>query len=273
MRFSIRELLCVAVLAALGMLAYRNHQEAEQAQVKLTLLQNEIQALEASLRQDNPALHQAILRSMDESKSLQDARQRAIDHFALIRQKYSGIEPRGADVLSLSGVPMLPPGNGPAPISFRMRVPEQRAIWLKYGVHPTKRNTQSGRGPEQESDLLTQSPFEDSGPFEMSLPPGDQILVVTMGAAEDGSLPLAITLDDQLLLRSTFVAPEVTGAGWSSISGRQQIDFDLNRALPSLMTVNMSLRSDKTADTATKQCGFSMWLSDHSSDFAEFPRR
>jgi hypothetical protein len=272
MRFSIRELLCLAVLAALGMLAYRNHQEAEQEQAKRALLQNEVQSLEARLRQENPALHQAILRSMDESQSLQDARQRAIDHFDLIRQKYSTIEPQGADVLSLRGVPMLPAGNGPAPIGFRMLVPEQRAIWLKYGVHPTKRNTQSGRGSEQESDLLTKSPFLDSGPFELRLPAGDQILAVTMDAAEDGSLPFTITLDDQILLRSAFVAPEVTGAGWSSLSGAIQIDFDLKRALPSLMTVNMSLRSDRSGDTAAKPCGFSMWLSDHSSDFAEFPR-
>ena len=79
MRFSIRELLCLAVLAALGMLAYRNYEEATKEQAKLTQLQTTIQSLEARLRKDDPALHQAIMHSMDENGSLQDARQRAVD--------------------------------------------------------------------------------------------------------------------------------------------------------------------------------------------------
>ena len=168
---------------------------------------------------------------------------------------------------------MLQTGNGPAPISFRMLVPPQRTVWLKYGVHPTKRNTQSGRGSEQESDLLTESPFEDNGPFEMRLPAGDQILTIMMDAAEDGSLPFTITLDDTVLLSSAYVVPEVSGAGWSSISGAIQIDFDLQRPLPCLMTINMSLRDPESGPRLSKPYGFSMWLSDHSSDFGEFPNR
>ena len=273
MRFSIRELLCLAVLAALGMLAFRNFEEAIKEQVKLTEVQRIIKSLEGRLRKDDPALHQAIMHSMDENDSLQDARQRAIEHFDLIRQKYGTIEPRGADVVSLRGVPMLQTGNGPAPISFRMLIPPQRTVWLKYGVHPTKRNTQSGRGSEQESDLLTESPFEHDGPFEMRLPAGDQVLTIMMDAAEDGSLPFTITLDHTVLLRSAYVAPEVSGAGWSSIAGAMQIDFDLQRPLPCLMTINISLRDPESGPRLSKSYGFSMWLSDHSSEFAEFPNR
>ena len=93
MRFSIRELLCLAVLAALGMLAFRNYEEAIKEQVKLTELHTIIKSLEGRLRKDDPALHQAIMHSMDENDSLQDARRRAVEHFDLIRQKYGTIEP------------------------------------------------------------------------------------------------------------------------------------------------------------------------------------
>ena len=66
MRFSIRALLALMFLVALGMFVWRTSVDARRDEARLMQLLAEINSIQASLRQDQPALHQALLHTEEE---------------------------------------------------------------------------------------------------------------------------------------------------------------------------------------------------------------
>ncbi|MCA9145688.1 MAG: hypothetical protein H6821_09795 [Planctomycetaceae bacterium] len=271
MKFSLRTLFAFTFLVALALLAWRMFQDSRRDESRLQLLNAEIKSLEARVRLDDPAIHRVILSKVDELEPLHAMRERAVTHFDVLQEKYSGVEERGSDVLSIRGLPALRRHDEPVRVLFRMIVPRQRSVWLKFGVHQVERNVNSSRGSDQEDDLLSESPFDVSGPFEMQLQPGDQTLSVFAGEAKDGSLPVEIALNDKLLFRSCFESPDVTGTGLIHISAPSQIDFDSRRDLPWLLSTNINVESEGPDTERELAYAFSIWLSDHSSDFKGFP--
>jgi hypothetical protein len=266
LRFSIRDLLALVFLAALGLLAWQMSDAVNRDRVRLTLLNSEIKSLEARLRLDNPVLHQAILHSQDELESLAAMRERSLEHFEALRKKYSVIEPRDGAVFSIRGIPSLATDGGPAPVVFRMSVPEQRPVWFKFGVR-LARQSMASETPDDGRDLLPDSPLGRSGPFEIRLPAGVQSISIVLGAAKDGAIPLRIELGEDTLLRSLFVSPGISGTSFSYPSLLLQQDFSANQPLPWLMSSEFDYREAG----GKKPFEFTVWLSDHSSDFQSFP--
>lgn len=267
MTFSLRELLAAVLLCALGLLAWRTWEGAKREHMRLAQVHNEIKSLEASLRLDQPALHRAILHEHDEFNPLSAMRKRSLARFEELRHKYSALEQRGGDVFSIRGLPSLSLGAGPAPIVLRFCVPQEHPVWLKFGVHRAQRSVHSSRSPDDDRGLLSESPFQASGPFEMRLPPGEQTLTITTAAARNGSMPLRIALDHRVLLRSSFIAAGIAGAGSSQISVPEQLDFGPQQKLPWLLTTHINLSNIKVQEVYA----FSMWLSDRASQFQAFP--
>jgi hypothetical protein len=267
MRYSTRDLMVLVFLVALGILPGRMWVKARQEKARVLQLQNEIRSLEASARTDLPALYQAFLHRHDEFTPFDAMRERSIEQFVVLRQKYRTMEPRGDDVLSIRGIPALSTDTGPAPVIFRLWVPTKRPVWLKFGVHVAQRSVHSSRTSDDESDLLTDSPFDVSSPLEVRLQPGDQTLTISTGHAQNDSLPLLITLDERVLLRSLFRSEGITGANSSHISVPAQLDFGPDQKLPWLLTAHMNLQESAT----DKTYAFSLWLSDHASNFKTFP--
>jgi hypothetical protein len=272
MRFSIRALLALMFLAALGMLVWRTFEDAQRDEVRLVQLQTEINAIQVRLRQDQPAIHQAILHTQDEFQPFRAMRERSMEHFEFVRRKYSTMEPKGAGVLSIREIPSLQTDTKVSTIIFRLLVPEDRTIWLKFGVHKVKRSVHSYRQPDTTDDLLSDSPFRVSGPFETRLQPGDHRLTISGLPFADGSLPVVITIDDKVLLRSSFVSPDVTGASSSRISAATQVDFGPERELPSLLTAHMQLRTPPSGNAPDQTYAFSLWFSERASGFKDFPK-
>src|SRR5687767_14003666 len=101
MRFSIRQMLALMFLVALGMLAWRTSDDARRDVARLAQIQNEIKSLQVELRLDRPAIHQMLLRTQDEFQPLHAMREPSMQHFNLLRHKYSTMESRGRDVFSM----------------------------------------------------------------------------------------------------------------------------------------------------------------------------
>ena len=267
MTFSIRDLLALIFLFALALLAWRSAEETGRARARARQLDGEIKSLELQLRLDQPALHQEILHTADEQASLAALGERSLKQFETLREKYSALVPREQDVLSLRGVPSLAKDPSPAPVLFRLLVPTQRPVWLKYGVHPAKQSQHTSRNTDKEQDLLRQTPFTLSGPFEMQLPPGDHTLQISVGAAHEGALPIVIALGDTVLLRTSYMSAQVSGAGYSYSSATSQLDFAPSQPLPWLLTASMNLRESATDETHA----ISLWLGVQASKFTRFP--
>jgi hypothetical protein len=241
-------LLALISLVALGLLPWRIWTKTRQEKARVAQLQSEVSSLEAIVRLDHPTLHQAILHTQDEFRPLGAMRERSLEQFDVLRQKYSTLEPHGVDVLSIRGIPSLSTDSESAPIIFRLSV-----------------NT--SRSPDDEHQFVSVSPFTVSGPLEMQLPPGDQTLKIITGAAQNGSLPLLLSLNERVLLRSSFVAAGISGFSSSHISVPFQLDFGPNQKLPWLLTANMHVPEPEKQEAFA----FSLWLSDHASNFRKFP--
>ncbi len=270
MRFSIREMLALALVAALAMVAWRADNEVKAKQITLEQLASEVDTKEASLLVKSPELHKSMLIVLDEADQMRKARETCEQHVETLIKKYGKIEPAGRDIVSMRTLPTIRLHGSDIPVVFRVWVPEDRKVWIKYGVHETKSGIQSARGGEQEGDLLDESPFDDSGPFAYELAPGEHLVRVGVGSSVDGLLPVKLQLDDQLLLETAFRSPHVTGAGSMHVSGKQQIDYGPDRKLPNLFTGNMSLQ-DESGNRPPKSFGFSIWLSENDGNFKEFP--
>jgi hypothetical protein len=265
MKFSIRDLMALVLLLALGLLAWRTSNEAKRANAQSEQLGNEIESLEAVLRLDDPAIHQAILHTTDEFESLDQMRERSLAHFESLREKHSAMMPRSADVLSLRSIPSLPDDGASAPVIFRLLVPEARPAWLKFGVHMTRPTAHSSKALDDHPGFRSESLLGVSGPFEAPLPPGDHTITIAMGAAHEGAVPVVIALHDKTLLQSSFASSD--GVGFSNISARSQIDFRPNQELPWLLTAEMNRDQTGTDESQV----FSVWLSDRPSNFKGFP--
>lgn len=264
MTFSIRELLALGFVVALSFLTFRTFVDTSQQRARLTQLQVEVQTLEAELLFSGP-----ISQIEDEFAPLHTSSERAVEHFPQLREKYSTIQPRGPGVMSVRSIPNFDSDR----IQYRIIVPEGRSVWLKFGVHMVSTTTSSSRESDKEDDLLTASPFEHNGPFEIELSPGDHTLTVTTDEVDAGVLPVTVDWDDETLLQTDFVSTDVSGKGGPRISAKKQIDYPSNRQLPWLLTVDMDLRDPSTGNRPTQTHAFSIWLSDHSSEFTEFPKQ
>jgi hypothetical protein len=267
MTYSTRDLLALISLVALGLLPWRIWTKTRQEKARVAQLQSEVSSLEAIVRLDHPTLHQAILHTQDEFRPLGAMRERSLEQFDVLRQKYSTLEPHGVDVLSIRGIPSLSTDSESAPIIFRLYVPVERPVWFMFGVHSAQQSVNTSRSPDDEHQFVSVSPFTVSGPLEMQLPPGDQTLKIITGAAQNGSLPLLLSLNERVLLRSSFVAAGISGFSSSHISVPFQLDFGPNQKLPWLLTANMHVPEPEKQEAFA----FSLWLSDHASNFRKFP--
>lgn len=271
MRFSIRSLLAIMLLCGIAFplivgLGNVRREEAMRAQ-----LQNEIQLLREQLALDDPK-HQLVRKHRtDEFESLKQLREIAQQHFATLQKKYGKVDPRGPGVVSLRTIPQLMLQNGVTPTAFRLQVPGDREVWLKYAVVQNKANNFVSAELDQIEQPLTETGFQHNGLYEVRLQPGERIMKISLGPAHDHDLPITIGLDGDVLLNTQFGCDGTPSSGTGHISGRHQIDFERARDLPWLLDVHLKIRDDEgsSQDAPHSVC---LWLSDRSSDFDRFPK-
>ncbi|PAY17616.1 hypothetical protein CKO51_20535 [Rhodopirellula sp. SM50] len=73
----------------------------------------------------------------DQYQSIGRMREKAQEKFADLQLKYGGLVDRGGSVVSFRSVPSIQIEEESPPIIFRVIVPEDRAVWLRYGVFPS----------------------------------------------------------------------------------------------------------------------------------------
>lgn len=270
MTFSIRNLLALVAVAALGMVAWRSHQDAQREQDRLSTLrrQTAIKSAEQNLFSDNPLLHQAMRNTRDEYEAIRKLRIQCDAGIELLREKYGRIEPSGPGIVSIRALPSIRGDTGKPPVAFRIYVPEERKVWIKYGVRDSKSRSVAANS-EFEPAILHQVPFDHDGPYEIRLTPGQHVLSMTIGDTDAGSLPFRINLDASVLVDSRLNSASHTGGG--STYAPLQLDFkNSNLAKSGLMSAKMTLRGD-AKNESPKSYQFLVWLSDESSGYSAFP--
>lgn len=271
MTFSFRELLALLLVIGLGLLAWRTQRAARHDQAALAALRSELQELEALTAVGQPDVHQALLAEQDERDLLRSERQTAEEAFARIRDKYGALAPPSPGELALRRVPSLPVDDE-TPIVFRLSVPEDRPVWLCFGVRPGTPNVQRSATPsELVKSLLRESPSSVTGPLETQLTPGEHLLTFARGRLSDDQQSLWVELDERKLLETTFQSVGLEKTGITSISAMDQLNFGAQHSLPWLATTSLQVKSDAASTEAGKAYELLVWLSDQAQGFEPFP--
>jgi len=252
------------------MVSWKTRQQAMVQQQRAMRLSMELDALSLKLYMGRPEVRTAIKAESDQNAFLRENRQRSEQALVSLVETYGGVENRGDDVVSFRSIPTIRSDATRTPLTFRLQVPARRPIWLKFGIHPRNVDAPADGLEGSEQGVLTDSPFQPTGPFESKLPHGVHRLEFTVFEGDQGMASLQVTLDDQVLASFTSSDDrEVRNSGHSHISSTKQIDYDAERSLPTLSTYRVKLLADE--NQPEREYKFSAWLSDHSSSFASFP--
>ena len=270
MRFSIRSLLAILLLCAISfplVSGIADLRRDEEIQMQLRV---EIEALRERMALDDPQRQRIKQHQRDELTSIRTMREQAERQFETLQQKYGGIDVRGPDVLSLRTVPQLRRDKTQPPVVFRIHVPTDRDVWLKYAVIPAEGVSRSPDQLDQRQDPPVGSGFVHPGHYEVKLEPGEHLLAVETGPVRGKVLPASVRLDDKPLLETEFSGDGIPSTGAYHISGTKQLDFPPPRRLPWLLKIKVDLRLD---DDSRRDASFDgcLWLSDRSSGYAPFP--
>jgi hypothetical protein len=265
MVFSTRNLLMFVTLVAAGIAVYRSHQAVEQDQAQLKRLEDEVHSTESSIRRfeesnwhNDPQMRQAV---WDEYEAIRNLRELCELSIPKLADRHGNIEPRGSQVISIKRLPSIRDRKGGPPVVFRVYVPEDCELWLKYGAHGDEDKVPSS--PDFESGLLRQLANGDVGPYEKRLPPGHHVISRKNGV---------ITVNSVVLLNATIKSTRSLGGGvLMSNPKMQQMDFQNGElSLWSLISEHMVLQSDDAENDRTK-ISTNLWLDDTSSGFSDFP--
>ena len=272
MKFSIRTLLAVIAVAALAMVAFQSHRRAITERNRGLQIAIAIETLEQQ-QTVQVDYRETKLAQDDLRASLRDNRDRCEQAIQTLVQRYASIEPGDAETLSIRRYPTIRTETTQAPVSFKLLVPEDRPIWLKFGLHPQDTNAPSDGVEGSEDVLLAESIFDQAGPFELRLPPGEHLVAFAMEDQVNRFRQLQVLFNDQLLAQlAVMVGNNVRRSGYQTTGADQQADFDGNRTLPRLVTIDLSLRDESNSESI-KRFKVSAWLSNHSSSFRSFPAR
>jgi len=249
MKFSIRDILGLIVLVALGVQFWHARTTNSNLRAGLPKLEEENRLLEVKLFW----FHES---NADKQRELAELRSQVVAGFENVVEKYGEIKP--TEKLSFRSVPSL---SGLGRTVYRIYVPNKQDIWLKWGIIKTKNEQVNPNTGE----FLTNSSFKDSGPFQTKLPQGACELVIETSPVEDGQLPFKILLDEKCLIDSSYVSSAVSGVSlWGQSGWERQEKY---RYRSSLATFGMMPNTPNEVDPE----GFTIWFGEKEDDFRDFP--
>lgn len=270
MRFSIRSLLAIMLLCSIVFPMVIGLNRIRRNELLRMQLAKEIESERQALALDDPKRQRIRQHWRDELDSMQQLRDKAEQQFDRIQLKYSSIETRSGDVLSVRTVPQLSVDDQRPPVAFRLQVPSGRPVYLKYALVPSDGGSQWSKQLDEIDRAEQDSGYQHPGPYEIRLEPGERIVTVSTGLAIGNVMPITVRLDDETLLNTTFESDQKPTAGAYHVSGRRQMDFAPGRDLPWLLNTRIRLEDEdgKNKNAAFYGC---LWLSERSGQYPSFP--
>lgn len=209
---------------------------------------------------------------LDQYQSIGRIREKAEEKFADLQLKYGGLVDRGGSIFSFRSVPSIQIEEESPPIIFRIIVPENRTVWLRYGVFPSDRDiVQNPHMFRSTVDLPTGTAFQHEGIFQYRLPTGQHLISIH---CEIGvNVPIEVSLDDRRILSTFYKSGFYTYYRRDQEYQHDQGDREIGQSLPWLFSCEMypQTSSEKSIDPAPHAC--SIWLSEDRIDVPSFPRQ
>ena len=296
MKFSIRTLLVLTLLFALVLLVFRSWERQRQVQMRIQATHVSIALLDTLLA--SKALTQPTAHPEDELANVRDIHARAAEGFQRLQDKQrsmpaagdsfvtqpgidpgsmdaikAAIEQPADDVVSIRPVASLQlRDKGLKSAIFQIRVPDKRAAWLHVGVTKEPVDTQLFLQEATLPELLDESPFAQTGPFEDKLSPGVHELQV-IATQRGQAVHVRLVVDDEVWLESAFQPEKRIILGFASRRKNTPVDITVDQLLPWLFVSEMQVHRSATVPPGKQVHVESMygWLSDKALDHEPFP--
>lgn len=260
MRFTLRDLLAfmfIVALVALSWNAYRAQQVVHASRIQAEVDLAERTVALAELRRATGRASQQI----DWYVARAEVAQRAIEHFAILQEKYGVLTAGGADQIVLRMLPSLPTEAFPDDHwCVRVVVPSAHRMFLKFGVAHDVGLWES----VEDDSWLRESGFDLTGPYEVELTAGQHDIAVTSRkTGKEKWQQFHVTLDSQPLLLTTFQRANVSGASGEWASASDQREVAVEGPCP--------LRQTHVRQGDMPPTTFRLWLEATASHFEVFP--
>ena len=268
MRFEIKDLLLMTLIAAIAAVAWRSvqrsselHEMISNTEVNRQTFKRQTRLIEANLVDSNTKL--------DYFAEVAKAYKPALEGFTDIQKRYGVVEPR-SDKISIRSVPMIRDSLGQSYYHYRISVPDQPPVFLRSAISLKDTVSHSGRKKFDDQAWLKTSQMSESTKSQIQIQPGIHDLSIRLRTRKNelGNAAIELKLDGQLLVNCVATSPTRKMGSWSNSNPSVQQDFDFQRGTKFLMSIDL----DDDKDPDQRDLEFWIWLSgDESATFDDYP--
>ncbi|MBL8891506.1 MAG: hypothetical protein JNL67_16115 [Planctomycetaceae bacterium] len=259
MNFSLRSLIAIVLLIAFALMTLNGYLAAGRIARQIHPLRYQIGMLERELGENDSKRRQILLHALEERESFHAIYEEVLAQYPTIRDRNHQMVPRPVDIFSIKRMPA--PGMLPSNfiIEYKLVVPVERPVWVRFGVHTVIPETPNSTFFDQHMDWRQSPSLTNSKLFEQQILPGEHLLTIR----EDdhpGRREISIALDGKLIFETQY-SDAASNPIRNYNSGISQSDFPRQKPLPHLLT---SPISTNTPNFSTTKEAYTIWLSDDS---------
>ena len=230
MKFEIRDLLIATALIALSSLAFRFYREGHIKSREIAAARQELAQKKSDLRVNEIRIEGAAAK-FDYYRQVDSIHQAATQAFEKLKPKYSVVQPKHGKI-SYRYLPTLIDNAGQSKVHYRISVPAQSPVFLRWGVT----QAQPPESSLDQHDWLPAERVNSWKPGELQLEPGlhDLVIITNRNALItnrdfDGDTAwIEVRLNDSVVINAdTTLEGQRVGSRWTA--PREQHDFSFDK--------------------------------------------
>ena len=201
LQFNIRDILLITFVAVLAVAAFVAHNKRKQLSIQINDVREDNKSLKSSVSaiESNLALSKSD-QKLDFIRQVQIATEPATAGFEKVRERYGKVEPE-SDKIVTRVVPEYHQTLETSITHWRISVPSEEPVYLRSGIGISAPYLSFLVKQLDTVDWLTNTPFLDSGPYQIQLEPGINDLRILTTSSD---LKVELQLGDQRLLVTKF---------------------------------------------------------------------
>ncbi|MGC6441872.1 MAG: hypothetical protein ACON4H_04350 [Rubripirellula sp.] len=274
MRFSIKQLLLLVFLTAIGIAMASNDQRGNEAKAQIKTLENDIESAERELVYQKNSYNDALKiyrENSDKRIGLQAIRDFCGTEIIALQEKLISRQRIGPEYVSIKSLPRMRVVFGRRPVAFSIHVPKDSEVWLQL-VHDLEILDDT---PSVSQNQQTPSPREPRPKnivkHEAKLTPGYHVLEWVIPSFDNALIDMGavnLILDSKLLYSSEFLITSVISRGTSGSSDEMHYP-EKDESVRQIFSCDWTRETDM--QTATERTSFDLRLSHKPSGYDQFP--
>ena len=264
LKFEIRDLLIATALIALSSLAFRFYREGHIKSREIAAARQELAQKKSDLRVNEIRIEGAAAK-FDYYRQVDSIHQAATQAFEKLKPKYSVVQPKHGKI-SYRYLPTLIDNAGQSKVHYRISVPAQSPVFLRWGVT----QAQPPESSLDQHDWLPAERVNSWKPGELQLEPGlhdiaiitNRDSIITNRDFDGDTAWIEVRLNDSVVINAdTTLEGQRAGSSWMSPRNQRDFSFDKvgSKKHPNLSQLLGSIDFRSSDDQPDRE--FFLWLS------------